>query len=144
MSYQPPDLAPLMISPQMAAQARSNAAHPASAPPAEQAEQPVDQLKAMFPDYDKDVLESILATSDNNVETAITQLLEMSEAGSGGGGGGGGGGLLTGHLHRLAHLSLRVVLGLFVVVVVVVVIVVAIVVHLHLRLIVLLRRAGYD
>ena len=44
MSYQPPDLAPLMISPQMAAQARSNAAHPASAPPAEQAPTPAGRV----------------------------------------------------------------------------------------------------
>jgi hypothetical protein len=44
----------------------------------------------MFPDYDSDVLSSILAMAENNVESAIEQLLEMGGSGDGGGGGGGG------------------------------------------------------
>jgi len=56
-------------------------APPPEAPPAEQqqgGEEAVETLKAMFPDYDGDVLQSVLAMSDNNIETAIQQLLEMN------------------------------------------------------------------
>ena len=41
----------------------------------------------MFPDFDQDVLESVLVTNSFDFDTTIEQLLEM---GSGGGGGGGG------------------------------------------------------
>jgi len=99
-----PSLAPLQITPQMMAQAQQQASEapaPAPAPwapppqqhvvappmPADDGGDQLDSLAQMFPDYDRDVLASILATCGGGIEEAIQQLLEMS----GGGGGGGGG-----------------------------------------------------
>ena len=65
---------------------------PAAAPVSSGGETKVDQLAAMFPDLDKDVLATVLSMSDDNIEHAITQLLEMSDPNGGGGGGGGGSG----------------------------------------------------
>jgi len=88
MADEPPliDLAPLVITPQIAAAVRAQ--EPEVAVRAE--EQPltspaetggaVDQLKAMFPDYDTEVLASVLAIQEGNVEMAVQQLLEMGDA----------------------------------------------------------------
>ena len=90
MSYEPPliDLAPLVITPQMAAavHAQQTEALPsitpqtAAAAPAEETGGAVDQLKGMFPDYDTEVLASVLAIQEGNVEMAVQQLLEMGDA----------------------------------------------------------------
>ena len=90
------DLAPLVISPQMAAAVQAQqpeaplSTTPLVATPQAVQEQPaaapaatggaVDQLKAMFPDYDTEVLSSILAIQEGNVEMAVQQLLEMGDA----------------------------------------------------------------
>ena len=96
MSYEPPSLAPLMITPDLAAQARANVgseAPPAQSPSSGGSEsQGLADLQAMFPDYDREVLAVILSDHDGNVENAVTQLLQMAEGGDGIGGGGGGGG----------------------------------------------------
>ncbi len=100
MSDEPPSLAPLVITPDLAAQARAAAqAAPAAPPPAPPTTPPpapgsegVETLAAMFPTYEKEILSIILADHDNNVEAAIEQLLQMGEGGGGVGGGGGGGG----------------------------------------------------
>ena len=39
--------------------------------------QHVETLKSMFPNFDADVLESVLAVCDHNVEAAIEQLMQM-------------------------------------------------------------------
>jgi len=87
-SYEPPALAPLQITPAMMAQARatqsSGAPRPAPGPPAAEVQplpaagndEDIDTLAAMFPDYDRDVLASVLAMS-NGLDDAIQQLLEM-------------------------------------------------------------------
>lgn len=96
-SYEPPSLQPLVITPQMVAQARASeqAEHP-SPPPSSQVEQlkvpPSDRscralaptshavrssLQSMFPEFDSDVLSSVLSTS-GNMENAVSQLLEMN------------------------------------------------------------------
>jgi hypothetical protein len=83
--------APLSITPQMAAAVQAQpAAAPQEQPAAAPQEQPaaapagtggaVDQLKAMFPDYDTEVLSSVLAIQEGNVEMAVQQLLEMGDA----------------------------------------------------------------
>jgi len=100
MSYEPPSLAPLTITPDMAAMAQRNASQqpapltasdfaeaPVAEPPSSGPDPGVDQLAEMFPDYDKDVIASVLTMCGNSVDSAMEQLLEM-----GGGGGGGGGG----------------------------------------------------
>mmetsp|Transcript_38081 Transcript_38081/g.123229 ORF Transcript_38081/g.123229 Transcript_38081/m.123229 type:complete len:128 (+) Transcript_38081:51-434(+) len=104
-----PSLAPLQITPQMMAQAQQQASEapaPAPAPwapppqqhvvappmPADDGGDQLDSLAQMFPDYDRDVLASILATCGGGIEEAIQQLLEMS---GGGGGGGGSGSAMT-------------------------------------------------
>ena len=88
------DLAPLVITPQMAAAVQAQQPEaPLSITPqiaAAVQEQPaaapagtggaVDQLKAMFPDYDTEVLSSVLAIQEGNVEMAVQQLLEMGDA----------------------------------------------------------------
>ena len=88
------DLAPLVITPQMAAAVQAQQPEaPLSITPQIAAvvqEQPaaapagtggaVDQLKAMFPDYDTEVLSSVLAIQEGNVEMAVQQLLEMGDA----------------------------------------------------------------
>merc|ERR1719393_552710 len=66
-------LQPLVISPEMAANARQ-----AQEQAAQEQDANVEQLKAMFPDYDADVLSSILATVGGNMEAAVQQLLEMA------------------------------------------------------------------
>ena len=67
--------APLSITPQIAAAVQEQ---PAAASAG--TGRAVDQLKAMFPDYDTEVLSSILATTpEGNVEVAVQQLLEMGE-----------------------------------------------------------------
>ena len=43
----------------------------------------VDQLKAMFPDFDTEVLSSVLAIHERNVEMAVHQCLEMQCSTSG-------------------------------------------------------------
>ncbi|KAL3911665.1 MAG: hypothetical protein SGPRY_008608, partial [Prymnesium sp.] len=96
-SYEPPSLQPLVITPQMVAQARASeqAEHP-SPPPSSQVEQlkvpacdrfhralaPTSHavrasLQSMFPEFDSDVLSSVLSTS-GNMENAVSQLLEMN------------------------------------------------------------------
>jgi len=95
MSYEPPliDLAPLVITPQIAAAVRAQEPEapltitPQIAATVRAEEQPpaetggaVDQLKAMFPDYDSEVLASVLAIQEGNVEMAVQQLLEMGDA----------------------------------------------------------------
>eukprot|EP00962_Isochrysis_galbana_P042726 scaffold16054_cov127-Isochrysis_galbana.AAC.7 len=89
--YEPPSLAPLQITPAMMAQARAaQAAAPGSAaapppPPPMRTFQPtaspnagedLNTLAAMFPDYDRDVISSVLAMS-GGLDDAIQQLLEM-------------------------------------------------------------------
>ncbi|KAL1510277.1 hypothetical protein AB1Y20_006599 [Prymnesium parvum] len=82
-SYEPPSLQPLLITPAMVARARANDErngvmhqHASHAAPAS-ADQ-VEQLKSMFPDFDSDVLSSVLATCGGNMESAVSQLLEMN------------------------------------------------------------------
>ena len=83
--YEPPSLAPLQITPAMMAQARAAQAAQASAPPPPPPPPPplppqpsadLDSLAAMFPDYDREVLSSVLSTSAS-LEDAIQELLEM-------------------------------------------------------------------
>jgi hypothetical protein len=86
--YEPPSLAPLQITPAMMAQARAAQAAapgPATAPPPRPPPPPmaslnagenVDTLAAMFPDYDRDVISSVLEMS-GGLDVAIQQLLEM-------------------------------------------------------------------
>lgn len=82
--YDPPSLAPLLITPEITAAARANQAAarrdqmPASAPHAHPSDD-VEQLAAMFPDYDREVLSSVLAAA-GNMELAVQQLLEMGGA----------------------------------------------------------------
>ena len=95
MSYEQPliDLAPLVITPQIAAAVRAQEPEapltitPQIAATVRAEEQPpaetggaVDQLKAMFPDYDSEVLASVLAIQEGNVEMAVQTLLEMGDA----------------------------------------------------------------
>ena len=95
MSYEPPSLAPLTITPQLQAQAQQAAAQNAPLPPiggtgqpppppalaaAEPANDNVEALAAMFPDMDKGVLSVILSDCGNNVEDAVNQLLQMTGA----------------------------------------------------------------
>ena len=98
MSYEPPSLAPLTITPQLQAQAQQAAAAqntaplppiggggqpPQPAPPtavAEPANDNVEALAGMFPDMDKGVLSVILSDCGNNVEDAVNQLLQMTGA----------------------------------------------------------------
>lgn len=77
--YEPPSLAPLQITPAMMAQAQANSGEPRVPQPMPEHDgaEGVDSLSSMFPDYDRDVLASILATS-GGVEEAIQQLLEMA------------------------------------------------------------------
>ena len=105
MSYEPPSLAPLTITPEMAAMAQRNASQPAPTltpsdfamppeadPPSVPGSDPdpgVGQLAEMFPDYDKEVIASVLSMCGNDVGSAMEQLLEMGGGGDGGGGGGG-------------------------------------------------------
>ena len=81
MSYTPPSLAPLVITPQLAAHARASAeATPTEPPSSVPFSSGLESLVAMFPTYDKEVLGLILAENSNNVENAVTQLLEMTAA----------------------------------------------------------------
>ena len=70
-------LAPLMITPDMAAAARAQAAQPQPAATGPPVSSDVESLKAMFPDYDVDVIAAVLATHEGNMETAINDLLAM-------------------------------------------------------------------
>ena len=79
--YEPPSLAPLLITPAITAAARANQAgggthSPSAPPPPLPAASDVEQLAAMFPDYDGEVLGSVLAAA-GNMEEAVVQLLEM-------------------------------------------------------------------
>ena len=89
LSLQPLQISGMMPLPTAAA-ADPFAAPPA--PPAGGGGDDVAQLKAMFPDFDGDVLSSVLAMAGGDLNTALEQLLEMSGQGGGGDGGGDGGG----------------------------------------------------
>ena len=113
MSYEPPSLAPLVITPDLAAQARANAQSAAPSPPPPTAPDPavtaddgVANLASMFPTFEREILAVILADNNNNVEAAIDQLLSMDESGGGGGGGGGAGGGGGGGLDADEQLAL--------------------------------------
>lgn len=67
-------LAPLVITPELAARTRVD--DEATSQPSGE-EEPVNQLQAMFPDYDKEVLNSVFISCDSNIEETIQQLLEM-------------------------------------------------------------------
>ena len=86
-SYEPQSLQPLIIiTPEIAAAARaanqaSQQETAATAPPAEAAPPSSEQislLQGMFPDFDGDVLSSVLSMCGGNVEDAVSQLLEMN------------------------------------------------------------------
>ena len=85
-SYEPPSLQPLIITPEIAAAARAaNQANHQEPPPlnlaadaAPPSSEQIGLLQGMFPDFDADVLSSVLSMCGGNVEDAVSQLLEMN------------------------------------------------------------------
>lgn len=70
-------LAPLQIGPGMMPPQAPPPAQPVPQPAPANTNDTIAQLNAMFPDFDKDVIGSVLGLCDGNMDAALEQLLEM-------------------------------------------------------------------